>query len=267
MGRRRQEGWREEGRAAGMAGVPIPSPAGDGTLDGPSLDRVLATSPIVEVAHIPWASNAVFQVRLDTPHGPRLAIYKPARGERPLWDFPAGTLHRREVAVARVDQALGWGFTPRTVLRRDGPFGRGSIQEFIEDPDPAVVPRGAALQEALAGMAVLDVLVNNADRKRAHLLVDPQGRLRGIDHGVTFHVEPKLRTVLLELGGTPVPARWLRDLRRFQADDLARTALARELSTLLSPGETAAFDRRMRQLLQAGVFPVLDPWRGQPWEW
>ncbi|HUY96959.1 MAG TPA: hypothetical protein VMW47_04955 [Verrucomicrobiae bacterium] len=234
---------------------------------GPGLDRLLAQAPITEISRVPWGSNAVFQVCLDTPHGPRLAIYKPARGERPLWDFPAGTLHRREVATARVDQAIGFGFTPRTVLRRDGPFGRGSIQEFIENPLPERVPTGPALQDALCGIAVLDVLVNNGDRKRDHLLVDPSGHLRGIDHGVTFHVDPKLRTVLLGLGGEPVPAGWLERLRAFAADRAAAAALDRELGSLLSPAERDAFHRRLRRLLRAGVFPRLDPWHGRPWEW
>ncbi len=260
-GDRDQDPTPHPGPALAGVGSGGPSPT------GPELDRILATCPITEIGRIPWGSNAVFQVLLDTPQGPRLAIYKPARGERPLWDFPAGTLHRREVATAVVDQALGWELVPRTVVRSDAPFGPGSIQEFIEKPGPKAVPRGAALQEQLAQMAVLDVLVNNADRKRAHILVDPQGRLRGIDHGVTFHAVPKLRTVLLELGGHPVPGRWIRALRRLHDDPPARVALAAALARLLSPGEVAAFERRLERLLRARVFPHLDPWGGRPWEW
>ncbi len=243
-----------------------PGPEG-GAPDGPELDILLATAPIVEIGRVPWGSNAVFQVLLDTPHGPRLAIYKPARGERPLWDFPHGTLHRREVATARVDQALGFGFTPRTVVRREAPFGQGSLQEFIDEPDPAAAPRGEPLRDALCGMAVLDVLVNNGDRKQAHILVDRSGHLRGIDHGVTFHVDPKLRTVLMELGGEPVPAPWLARLRRFASDGPAGAALDRDLGPLLRPAERAAFTARLRRLLRSGVFPRLDPWHGRPWEW
>jgi len=251
---------------------PVPdSAASDPASSGVAPDALeswLAAAPISEMGRIPWGSNAVFQVRLETPPGPRLAIYKPARGERPLWDFPARTLHRREVATARVDGELGWGLTPRAALRPEGPLGVGSMQEFIEPPqDPALVPRGPALEHALAGMAALDVLVNNADRKRAHLLVDPAGRLRGIDHGVTFHQEFKLRTVLLDLGGEPVPDPWLADLRRLAADGARRARLRQALATLLAPVEVEAFEERLRQLARAGTYPVLDPWYGRPFEW
>ncbi len=247
---------------------PAPSDPAPGGVAAGDLESWLATAPISEIGRVPWGSNAVFQVLLETPSGPRLAIYKPARGERPLWDFPGRTLHRREVATARVDGALGWELTPRTALRPSGPLGVGSMQEFIEQPgNPELVPRGPALEHALAGMAALDVLINNADRKRAHLLVDPAGRLRGIDHGVTFHQEFKLRTVLLDLGGEPVPAPWLADLRRLAADGARRARLRQALGALLAPAEVRAFEDRLRRLAQTGVYPRLDRWYGRPFEW
>jgi hypothetical protein len=216
---------------------------------------------------MPWGSNAVFQVRLDGPAGELLAVYKPARGERPLWDFPPGTLHRREVATSVLDRALGWRFTPTTVLRKEAPLGVGSIQEFIPEPSPDLEIEPDRMASSLHGLAALDVLINNADRKQAHLLIDPQGGLRGIDHGVTFHTEFKLRTALIELGGTPVPQPWLGAVASLLGDESRLSTLRRSLAPLLRPAEIRAFERRAQDLIEQGTYPELHQWYGRPFEW
>ncbi|HUY55455.1 MAG TPA: hypothetical protein VMV23_09885 [Candidatus Nanopelagicaceae bacterium] len=239
------------------------------SLDGApeaALERTLREAEIVAVEQVAVGSNAVFYVRLAGPHGELSAIYKPARGERPLWDFPAGTLHRREVATAVVDRALGWGFTPATVLRHKAPFGVGSIQAYVPEPDSQVVMDRERMEHRLRGLAALDVVINNADRKRAHLLIDPVGELKGIDHGVTFNTEFKLRTVLAELGGSPVPEEWLASLSALVNDQDRMRRLRARLRTLIAPAEVQAFELRVGQLLKARVFPILHPWYGRPFE-
>jgi len=245
-----------------MGSPPAPvSPDADG------VERWLRESRLIDLERVPWGSNAVFQARLDTPAGELMAIYKPARGERPLWDFPTGTLHRREVATSTVDRALGWNFTPTTVLRADAPLGPGSLQEFIPSPGPELVLDRVRVESSLRGMAALDVLINNADRKQAHLLVDQMGALRGIDHGVTFHPEFKLRTALMNLGGTLVPSEWLEPIEELLADEGRLTQLRRSLRRLLRPVEIRAFEQRAQELLASRTYPILDEWFGRPFEW
>ncbi|MFZ0995357.1 MAG: hypothetical protein WAO09_05180 [Candidatus Dormiibacterota bacterium] len=235
--------------------------------DEDKLGRWLREAPVVDLERIAWGSNAVFQAHLAGPEGDLLAVYKPARGERPLWDFPGATLHRREVATSVVDRALGWRFTPTTVLRSEAPLGVGSVQEFIPDPPLGLELDPAHVQSRLRGLAVLDVLINNADRKREHLLIDPEGELRGIDHGVTFHADFKLRTTLIELSGTPVPAEWLAAVRSLFEDTGRLSRLRRRLARLLGPEEIGAFENRGRQLLKQGSYPELHQWYGRPFEW
>jgi hypothetical protein len=230
----------------------------------------LATAPVLGMGRIPYASNAVFVLELDAPAPDgqsRLhAVYKPARGERRLWDFPHHTLHFRETATYEVDVALGFGLVPPTVLR-DGPHGPGSVQLFVEVPGR--VPRGArsGLSDQILTIAALDVLVNNADRKRAHLLVGSDGKLIGIDHGLTFLPYPRQRTVLSELGGGLLPETLAATLAAFQADKHRRHALLARLRRLLAPVEVDAFAARLREFAADPVYPELDPWDGRPWEW
>ncbi len=230
------------------------------------LERTLREAEVLAMERVAVGSNAVFRVLLAGAGGRLRAIYKPARGERPLWDFPAGTLHRREVATAVVDRALGWNFTPTTVIRPQAPLGIGSMQAFVPEPPHDLALDRERLEHRLRGLAALDVVINNADRKRAHLLIDPSGELKGIDHGVTFNTEFKLRTVLAELGGSPVPEEWLDGLRFLTADRARMTSLRRELRALLSRAEIAAFESRARELVAAGQFPTLHPWYGRPFE-
>jgi len=198
------------------------------------------------------------------------AVYKPSSGERPLWDFPSGTLCRREVAAYAVSRALGWDLVPPTVLR-DGPMGLGSVQLFI--PHDArqhyfALVRQDRFRPELARMAVFDLLTNNTDRKGSHVLLsEDDGRLYGIDHGVTFHPQPKLRTVIWELGGTPLDKSWRRDLARL-AEQLGTEGdpLVDELSSLLTTREVAVTAARAQTLSRTRALPDIEEER-RPYPW
>ena len=233
----------------------------DGDLEG------LRCADLVVVGALAGASNHTLLVRVDA--GERFAVYKPRRGERPLWDFPPGTLHRREVAAFEVSAFLGWDLVPPTVLR-EGPLGLGSVQQFmVHDPREHyfTLIEDDRLHRRLAQLATFDLLVNNADRKGGHVIrVTADGRLVGIDHGLTFHVEPKLRTVIWELGGTPIAAAWRDDLNRLadalsgDGDDLA------SLHDLLDSQEVTVLGRRAELLAASDTLPDIAPDR-RPYPW
>jgi hypothetical protein len=192
------------------------------------------------------------------------AVYKPTAGERPLDDFPDATLSRREVAAFLVSEAIGWSIVPPTVLR-DGPFGEGALQLWIEaDPTVDVVGMVVGDDERLRRIAVFDAAVNNTDRKGGHLLPVEGGHIFGVDHGVTFSTVPKLRTVLWGWRGDAFT-----DDERAGLERLAialRGDLARELAPLLSRLEIAATRRRVDQLLESGRFPFpRGDWPAVPW--
>ena len=201
------------------------------------------------------------------------AVYKPRAGERPLWDFPRGTLADREVAAFAVSDALGWDIVPPTVLR-DGPAGFGSVQAFVPH-DPRrhyfVLVDEEGWHRQLARIAVFDMLVNNTDRKASHILVVEEGEgretLRGIDHGVTFHPQPKLRTVIWDLGPQRIRSEWHEDLRRLaQALRQPSSGTGEELCALLSPREVAVTAARAEALLEMETLPDLDEaYRPYPW--
>ena len=193
------------------------------------------------------------------------AIYKPTLGERPLSDFPDGTLGRREVAAWHVSEATGWGIVPPTVLR-DGPFGEGMVQSFVEaDPEVDVVTMVIEDDPRLRPMAVLDAVMNNTDRKGGHILpVDGARRVHGVDHGVCFSTVPKLRTVLWGWRGKPFMPDELEGLER------VRLALEGELGGtlrgLLSRAEIRAVARRTEELIASGRFPFPSAtWPAVPW--
>lgn len=227
-------------------------------------ERILARGQVTDIAQVAWGSNLVFRVRLEAPEGVLTAAYKPVRGERPLWDFPPGTLYRREAATYLVDRALGWKLVPPTVVREDGPLGPGSMQEWVQGPASRAAPAQDQLEVELRRLAALDVLVNNGDRKSAHLLLDGQLHLRGIDHGVTFSPDFKLRTVLADLGGEPVPPATLADVVALLRDRQRLRALRQGLLELLTRQEVAAFLQRARELARDGRYPLLDPFWGRP---
>ena len=207
----------------------------------------------------------------DLPAGD-LAVYKPVRGEAPLWDFPARTLHRREVAAYELSAALGWDLVPVTVLRDDGPVGPGSLQRFVphdldehyfhllEQGDPDILAQ-------LEGMVVFDLLANNADRKGGHVLLERDGvcepRVRLIDHGVAFHAQPKLRTVGWHFAGEPVPARLREDVARLLGD--LAGPLADVLASLLAPEELEALRNRVVATLERDELPHPTGPRSTPW--
>ena len=194
------------------------------------------------------------------------AIYKPTLGERPLDDFPDGTLAHREVAAWHVSEAIGWSIVPPTILR-DGPFGEGMVQAFVEaDPEVDVVAMVVEDDARLRRMAILDAVMNNTDRKGGHILpVDGGRHVYGVDHGVCFSPVPKLRTVLWGWRGKPLAAEEVEGLERIR-DAFATAGLADTLSGLLSAAEVRATRRRTEALLTSGRFPYPSPdWPAIPW--
>ena len=211
------------------------------------------------VGQVMETRNDVFLVRLEDGERRRLAIYKPCAGEYPLWDFPQGTLCLRERAAYLLSRSLGWPRIPPTVLR-EGFSGRGTVQQFIEfRPEESYFTRQEERRADFLPVALFDHAVNNADRKAGHLLFDQADRLWAIDQALTFHVDLKLRTVIWDFAGEPIPVRYLDDLRRVRSDLVPGGDLALVLADLLSPQEMEALLRRIDSLLAAGVFPQPDP--------
>ncbi|MFM9367855.1 SCO1664 family protein [Streptomyces sp. Da 82-17] len=241
------------------------------------------------------ASNAVLfcSVALDGVRAD--CVYKPVAGERPLWDFPDGTLAEREVAAYEVARATGWDLVPPTVLR-DGPHGEGMCQLWIETVPQDEAPELLALVDTeepgegwkavgfaevgegrtallvhaddprLRRLAVLDAVINNSDRKGGHLLPAPGDKLYGIDHGVTFHVEDKLRTLLWGWAGEPLTAEAVEVLNGLARDLGDGAPLAARLAELLTPAEVDAVRERVAELLRSGVHPVPNgSWPAIPW--
>ena len=210
------------------------------------------------------ASNATF---LGVVAGPIEArcIYKPVAGERPLWDFPDGTLAHREVAAFLVSEAVGWGVVPATVFREDGPYGAGMVQEWIEvDEAYDLIFALRTKAPPLRRIALFDAVVNNTDRKGGHLLATHDGRLLGVDHGVCFSVEPKLRTILWGWRGTRIGAPELAMLGRLQGE--LDEALGAELSAHLEAQEIDALRARVDVLIATRRFPQPNPdWPAVPW--
>jgi hypothetical protein len=180
-------------------------------------------------------------------------VYKPARGESPLWDFEAGTLYRREVAAYELSKVLGWPQIPPTVVRESGPHGIGAVQLFIDADRRHYLEEQSSRRETWAQVALFDVITNNADRKSGHCLFDANDKVWVIDHGLTFHVDQKLRTVIWDFSGEPLPPELCGDVERALAQ-LQKGRLAEMLGELLRPGEIRVLKRRLRG--------VLDPsWR------
>ncbi|MEV0412261.1 SCO1664 family protein [Streptomyces sp. NPDC050448] len=267
-------------------------------------EELLAKGELTVVGRISEASNAVLLCTVTYGDESADCVYKPVKGERPLWDFPDGSLAQREVAAYLVSEATGWGLVPPTVLR-DGPYGEGMVQQWIESTPAEEGPgdsqesdesgllalvegeeagegwkpvaladvgegRTALLVHAddprLRRLAVLDAVINNGDRKGGHLLPAPDGRLYGIDHGVTFHREDKLRTLLWGWAGEPLTD----EAREVLASLAGRLAdgepLATRLAELITPVELAAVRARVAHLLRTGVHPQPSgQWPAIPW--
>lgn len=195
-------------------------------------------------------------------------VYKPVQGERPLWDFPHQTLAKREVAAYLVSEALGWELVPPTVFRTQGmPIGAGSVQVFIEhNPDYHFFNLQPDDRQELPKVMLFDLLINNADRKGGHLLIDPDGHLWLIDHGLCFHTEDKLRTVIWDHAGEAIPPDLLADLESFHRELDPGAAACQKLLPLLNPQEIDAVQTRAQKLLQQGLFPLPpEDRRAYPW--
>jgi hypothetical protein len=211
------------------------------------------------------ASNATLYCSVEWNGRTAACVYKPVSGERPLWDFPDGTLAEREVAAYAVSEAMGWHIVPPTV-HRDGPYGPGMVQLWVE-PDPAtdLVALSRADDPAIRRMAVFDAVVNNADRKIGHLLPPGDSHVYGCDHGVCFSVDYKLRTVLWQWRGKPLTAEALEALGTLKVT-LDDGDLHRRLSTLLTADEVDATRRRVDLMLKHRIHPYPpEDWPAIPW--
>ncbi|WSR88472.1 SCO1664 family protein [Streptomyces erythrochromogenes] len=262
------------------------------------MEELLAKGELTVVGRIREASNAVLLCTVTYDGASADCVYKPVKGERPLWDFPDGSLAQREVAAYLVSEATGWGLVPATVLR-DGPYGEGMVQQWIEARQPredapqeellALVEgeeagegwkpvafaevgegRTALLVHAddprLRRLSVLDAVINNGDRKGGHLLPAPDGRIYGIDHGVTFHTEDKLRTLLWGWAGEPLPGEAREALAALAAELAEGAPLATRLAELITTAELAAVRERVAHMLRTGTHPLPSgQWPSIPW--
>jgi uncharacterized repeat protein (TIGR03843 family) len=232
-----------------------------------TLFHVLTRGDIALEGLLPYSSNYTL-LAVSTYHDCSvLAVYKPRRGERPLWDFPHGTLYRREVAAYLVSEELGFCFVPLTVVR-EGPLGIGSFQQFIDHDQEAhlfTMIQEQDYRPAIQRLVVFDYLVNNADRKSGHGLKGADGFLWAIDHGICFHHEDKLRTILWDFVGQPIPADIMEALGHFKPHLEQGTTFIQDLHRLLSSQEIQALGQRLDWLLENGVFPSPGAERHFPW--
>jgi uncharacterized repeat protein (TIGR03843 family) len=227
---------------------------------------LLQSGEITGGHRMPWGSNYTFLVWIDAGPGKYLrAIYKPRDGEKPLWDFPDGTLYKREYATFLLSRILGWPNVPLTLVR-DGPYGVGSVQLYVEcDPEITYFDMVSDSAEELRPFAVFDLLVNNADRKAGHCILGDDQRIWSIDHGLTFHISFKLRTVMTEFWGETIPDPLLKDmetlLTRLDSPDEQTQLLTRHIESR----EINALTRRILTMLENPVLPHLDPYENVPW--
>jgi hypothetical protein len=229
---------------------------------------VLERAEVCAIESIPWSSNYTFAARLAVEgYPPFLAVYKPRRGEIPLWDFPDGTLYKRERAAYLACIAFGWDFIPPTVIR-DGPHGVGSFQLLVD-----VEPRSDFFKykddhvAEVQCIGLFDVIANNADRKAGHILKDRSGKLWGIDHGLTFNTDHKLRTVIWDWQGEPIPGPLRHQLEAFKRDPKRVADLRKELEALLDRTEVELFFKRLEHVISRGAYPPMHSRRAVPWPW
>jgi hypothetical protein len=246
-----------------------PGRAAGQPLNAEDVERLLTELPDLEVVGLlQGASNYTFLAQLG-PHPPSgiAVVYKPARGESPLWDFEAGTLYRREVAAYQLSKALGWPRIPPTVVRESGPHGVGALQLFVEADRRHFLSQQAVQRDTWLQIALFDVIANNADRKAGHILKDRAGKLWGIDHGLTFNTAPKLRTIIWDWQSEPIPGPLRHQLDAFRRDPKRVSDLRQELEALLDRAEVETFFKRLEQTVSRGCYPPMHSRRAVPWPW
>jgi uncharacterized repeat protein (TIGR03843 family) len=231
-------------------------------------ERMLLQAEFEDCRPLWYSSNYVFLAQLCGPDGAQFAaVYKPLRGESPLWDFPDGGLYKREVAAYELSKLLGWTFVPPTVVR-DGPEGVGSLQVFVRHDTQShffVQRENEELVRQLKRICVFDYVANNADRKGGHCLLDLDGHVWGIDHGLCFHSQYKLRSVIWDWAGEAIPEEWLGDVERARAAVEQQSPTTGRLYDLLKDHEVAAMCGRMERILRDRVYPQPGPHRSYPW--
>lgn len=228
---------------------------------------LLARGDVAVEGMVPWSSNYTYLVTLKLEDQEEYGIYKPQCGERPLWDFETGSLCKREVAAYELSAFLNFPNVPVTVLREDGPQGLGMLQQFIEHKrrENFFTLRDKCPEE-MQKIAVFDALINNTDRKGGHVLVDQNGTVWAIDHGVTFHEDPKLRTVIWDFVDEPIPAPLLTQLEKLRAALKANEPIRALLEESLARAEMRALTLRLNELLRFRVYPSPPPdWPHIPW--
>lgn len=250
-----------------MTDIPQPDDPQHTPLDTAAVLALLQDGEITEQhGLIRNSSNYTFLVTISAGDTAALAVYKPRRGERPLWDFPDGTLANRELAAYLTSEALGWNLVPPTVMR-DGEHGLGSVQYFIEhDPDENYFTFGERVHAQLRRVVAFDCITNNADRKGGHMLLGADGHVWCIDNGLTFNHVNKLRTVVWDFQGDAVPPRLLADLRDLRdklCDEADPYRLA--MNDLLNPQEILAFQQRIERILKSGHYPRPGSGPNYPW--
>lgn len=211
---------------------------------------------------MPWSSNYTFLVQVEHLEQTVQAIYKPGEGERPLWDFPGRTLHKREFLSFLLSQTLGWPNIPATVLR-GGPHGVGSVQLFVEADYEAhyfTMRDDTELDDTFKAVALFDLIANNADRKAGHCLQGKDGTIWAIDHGLTFHDEFKLRTVIHEVCNEVIPSALAQDLHHLHTLLTDSDEFVELLEPFISPRETTALKERVQMLITRGRYPRLSPY-------
>jgi uncharacterized repeat protein (TIGR03843 family) len=228
---------------------------------------LLATGTVTSVKLVPDGSNYTFLAQIEGDGDQRtMGIYKPRQGEIPLWDFPDGTLHLRERAAYLLAELLGWRFIPLTI-GREGPYGLGSMQAYVDhDPRDHYFTLRDRHEDEMRRFCLFDWLANNADRKAGHVLLGADGRVWGIDHGLTFNAQPKLRTVIWDFAGETVAEPLLEDLRALRSRLGAEDADAAAFRALLHPQEVAALLGRLEGILADPRYPDLSTGRvPRPW--
>jgi len=227
----------------------------------------LETGQITVTGEFMWGSNYTFAVEVNQGKQTLQGVYKPTQGERPLWDFPRASLAHREVAAYLVSNALGWEFVPPTVYREDGPAGPGSLQLYVShDPEYNYFSFNPTDLQRLRRVALFDLVINNADRKGSHVLVDEHNQIWLIDHGVSFHRDDKLRTVIWNFAGEPIPEELCLDLKRFNDQLNPETEFHQNLEEHLNSEEITALVHRTQDLIESVRYPNPHPNR-RPYPW